>query len=200
MARRTFFSFHYIPDIWRVQIVKKCWVVKPAEQRVDGFLDSSAFEAFQRESPEDLKKFLTQELENSSVTCVLVGADTHERRWVRYEIVRSILRGNGLLAVDIHGLKNIDGLTASKGTDPLTQVGLYRTDSGIYFAEKTDDKWVRYDDYKLAVNPAVLWFPAPNSKSVVPLSRHCLRYDFVEQYGHKNIGGWIETAAAEAGR
>ena len=50
MARRTFFSFHYTPDVWRVNIVKNSWVVKPADQIADGFLDSSVFEASKRES------------------------------------------------------------------------------------------------------------------------------------------------------
>lgn len=200
MARRTFFSFHYTPDVWRVNIVKKSWVVKPADQIADGFLDSSVFEASKRESPDELKRFLRNGLKNSSVTCVLIGTNSHERRWVRYEIIQSILKGNGLLSVDIHNLADMNEETSAKGVDPLTQIGLYKSDSGIYFAEKKDGKWVRYADYQSALNPSDLWFTAPTSNTVVPLSKHCSRYDFVEQNGHKNIGGWIELAAVEAGR
>lgn len=36
MARRTFFSFHYKPDVWRAWNVRNCWVVKPEEQIADG--------------------------------------------------------------------------------------------------------------------------------------------------------------------
>lgn len=200
MARRTFFSFHYQPDVWRVNIVKNCWVVKPVDQIADGFLDGSVFEASRRESPDELKSFLRKGLENSSVTCVLVGTDTHERRWVRYEIVQSILKGNGLLSVDIHDLEDMNEFTTTKGIDPLTQVGLYKSDSGIYFAEKKNDEWVQYADYKSAVSPSDLWFPAPTSKGIVPLSKHCLRYDFVKENGYENIGEWIELAAQGAGR
>ncbi len=200
MARRTFFSFHYQPDVWRVNIVKNCWVVKPDEQIADVFLDGSVFEASRRESPDELKSFLRKGLKNSSVTCVLVGTETHKRRWVRYEIVQSVLKGNGLLSVDIHDLKDMDEVTTTMGADPLTQIGLYKTDSGIYFAERNDGEWVRYADYKSAVNSADLWFPAPASKTIVPLSTHCFRYDFVEQNGRENIGDWIELAAQKAGR
>ncbi|WP_370664101.1 TIR domain-containing protein [Massilia rubra] len=72
----------------------------------DGFLDGSVFESSKRESADALKRFLREGLKNSSVTCVLVGAQTSERRWVRFEIAQSILKGNGLLSVDIHLVEN----------------------------------------------------------------------------------------------
>lgn len=200
MTRRTFFSFHYQPDVWRVWNVRNSWVVNDREQISDGFLDASVFEASKRESPEALKRFLREGLKNSSVTCVLVGAETSLRRWVRYEIVQSIIKGNGLLSVDIHDIRDRSGLTSSKGTNPLDQIGLYKTDTGIYFAEVSQGKWVKYGDYSIAIPTSSLWFPAPANTNVIPLSRHCMRYDFVKQNGRQNIGGWIETAAQLAGR
>lgn len=38
MSRKTFFSFHYTSDVWRVWNVRNCWVVKPEEQVAEGFL------------------------------------------------------------------------------------------------------------------------------------------------------------------
>jgi hypothetical protein len=200
MARRAFFSFHYVPDIWRVWNVRNCWVVKEGDQKAEGFFDGSVFEASKRESPEALKRFLREGLKNTSVTCVLAGANTSGRRWVRYEIVQSVIKGNGLLTVDIHGLEDSKGTTGKKGGDPLGSIGLYLTGSGIYFAELKDGKWVKYEDYTRPIDEASLWFEAPKSSNVVPLSTHCLRYDFVAQNGRKNIAGWIETAAGLAGR
>jgi len=122
------------------------------------------------------------------------------RRWVRYEIVRSLLKGNGLLTVDIDGVKNQEGQSATKGADPLAQVGLYKATGCIYFAEWSGQKWVKYEDYALAIPEAELWFDPPESDSVVQISTHCMRYDFAAQNGRTNIGGWIETAAKMAGR
>ena len=65
---------------------------------------------------------------------------------MRYEIARAILKGNGLLTVDIHGVKNKDQETAAKGSDPLSQVGLYKADGNIYFAEAKAGQWVKYTD------------------------------------------------------
>ena len=104
MPRRTFFSFHYKPDVTRAWVVPNSWVTKVAQGTRDdaGFFDSSVFEASQRESDDSLKRFLREGLKNTTVTCVLVGAETCLRRWVRYEIFQSFVRGNGLLAVQIH--------------------------------------------------------------------------------------------------
>src|SRR5580704_536578 len=104
MARRTFFSFHYKPDVSRAWVVRNSWVTKLAQgEREDaGFFDSSVFEAKERESDDVLKRFLREGLNNTTVTCVLVGEQTALRRWVRYEVLRSFMRGNGLLGIKIH--------------------------------------------------------------------------------------------------
>ncbi|MDI7925227.1 TIR domain-containing protein, partial [Ferirhizobium litorale] len=193
MARRTFFSFHYSPDVWRAWIVRNSWVVAPANQIDVGFFDSSVFEASKRENDDTLKTFLRKGLENTSVTCVLAGTNTWQRRWVRYEIARSIIKGNGLLTVHIHGVKDKNGNISTKGAEPLAQMGVYKADAGIYLAEWKDNKWVKYADYTLPIPRGDLWFDPPTSTAVVQLSQHCLSYDYVQQNGHKNIGGWIET-------
>ncbi|RFB86406.1 hypothetical protein B5K08_24200 [Rhizobium leguminosarum bv. trifolii] len=199
MARRTFFSFHYSSDVWRAWNVRNSWVAKP--DHVDtGFFDNSVFEASKRENDDTLKAFLRKGLDNTSVTCVLTGTDTWQRRWVRYEIARSIIKGNGLLTVHIHGVKDRNGYTSTKGYDPLAQMGVYRSSGSIYLAEWKGGKWVSYSDYTRAIPESDLWFAAPKTDSVVQISNHCMAYDYVQQRGHQNIGGWIETAAGLAGR
>lgn len=76
--------------------MRNAWVTKVAQgQRQDaGFFDSSVFESKRRENDEVLKRFLVEGLKNTSVTCVLVGAQTTLRRWVRFEIFTSFVRGN----------------------------------------------------------------------------------------------------------
>ncbi|RYH28479.1 MAG: hypothetical protein EON54_23325 [Alcaligenaceae bacterium] len=200
MARRTFFSFHYTPDVWRAMNVRKSWEFLPGRQDADGFFDASVFEASQRESEESLKRFLREGLKNSSVTCVLAGTMTSERKWVRYEIAQSVLKGNGLVAVDIHNVKNKDGHTSNRGDDPLAKMGLYKADGAVFLAELQGTKWVKYQDYSLAIPTSVLWFPPPTSNTVVKLSDHCMRYDFIRDDGRSSIGDWLEEAASLAGR
>jgi hypothetical protein len=199
MARRTFFSFHYQPDCWRAWNARNSWVVA-GQKEARGFFDSSVFEASKKESEDALKRFLREGLENTSVTCVLAGSNTWERRWVRYEIARSVIKGNGLLTVDIHNVRNNDGVASVKGSDPLSAIGLYRTARGIFLAEWSGGKWIAYKDYTLAIPEKDLWFDAPATDSVVAFSAHCARYDFISDDGRKNMGSWIEKAASAAGR
>jgi hypothetical protein len=200
VARRTFFSFHYALDVWRAWNVRNSWIVKPEDQVSQGFFDGSVFEASKKNGDESLKAFLRDGMENTSVTCLLTGTQTWSRRWVRYEIARSVLRGNGLLTVHIHGVKNKDGEIATQGADPLDQMGLYRVGTSIYLAELKNGKWTKYEDYTLAIAEGSLWFPPPTSTTVVQLSQHCQKYDFTAQNGRELIGTWIEKAAKLANR
>ena len=53
-------------------------------------------------------------MDGTSVTCVLIGNQTANSRWVKYEIEQSIEKSNGLLAVYIHNVKDRHGWTATK--------------------------------------------------------------------------------------
>ena len=118
VARRSFFSFHYLPDNQRAQVVKQSWMTKK-DRETAGFFDSSAFETKKRTSKDALKGFLTEQLKGTTVTCVLIGAETALRPWVRYELVRSFHRGNGLFGIRIHGIRNFDKQIGTTGTNPF---------------------------------------------------------------------------------
>ena len=137
---------------------------------------------------------------NTSVTCVLAGTDTWRRRWVRYEIARSVIRGNGLLTVYVHGIRNFAVEPSAKGINPLARMGVYKANGAIHLCEKFGDSWRKYKDYSLAIDARDLPFPAPTSTTVIKLADHYPSYDYARQNGHRNIGGWIEMAARAAGR
>jgi hypothetical protein len=104
MARRVFFSFHYDNDIWRANQVRNANVVAGAD--VAGFFDHSEYEEAKRTGNEGIRRMIDRNLRNTSVTVVLIGKETANRPWVKYEIKKSIEQGNGLLGIRIHHLKN----------------------------------------------------------------------------------------------
>ena len=53
---------------------------------------------------------------------VLVGSETASRQWVRYEIRKAWEEGKGVLGIHIHGLKDLNGNTSTKGTSPFTDL------------------------------------------------------------------------------
>jgi hypothetical protein len=121
VARRVFFSFHYDRDIWRVNQVRQSWRNRPGND-TQPFLDHAAWEAIRRQSDQAVERWIDKQLDGSSVTCVLIGAETASRQFVEYEIRRSVERGNGLLGIRIHQLKDQLGRVDWPGSDPLDRV------------------------------------------------------------------------------
>lgn len=194
--RRVFFSFHYQNDIWRVNQVRNSWRYQHGEEReAEGFFDASIWESSKRTGPDSLKHLIREGMKNTSVTCVLSGSETYRRRWVRYEIARSILKGNGLLVVSVHRLKNQAGLVSNAGENPLDCMGSYRANDGrLLFAELRDGRWIRYSDYAQAVTLPGSWWK-PTSNVVVPFSQYAREYCYVLDNGSKHFSSWVRQAA-----
>lgn len=199
--RRVFFSFHYQNDIWRVNQVRNSWRFGHENTRdADGFFDASIWEASQRTGPDSLKQLIRNGIKNSSVTCVLVGAHTFERRWVRYEIARSVIKGNGIFTVNIHLLADQVGSGSILGANPLDCIGVYNYSGKFFLAEIINGNWKTYGDYSQEVYlPANWWHPT--DANVIPLSHYCPRsYCFVIDDGYANFASWTQHAAANVGR
>lgn len=201
VKRRVFFSFHYQNDIWRVNQVRNSWRFQnEATREAEGFFDASLWESSQRRSPESLKELIRNGMENTSVTAVLVGSDTFQRRWVRYEIARSIIKGNGLLGVQIHLLRDRLGNSAAQGPSPFEYMGLYRVADGrVLLAENTGQRWIAFADYTHGLTLPATW-SAPRDNNVVPLSQYAATHCYVRNSGQANFSSWVSNAAAAVGR
>lgn len=57
-------------------------------------------------------------LVGTSVTVVFIGAKSAGRKFINYEIKKSLERGNGLVGIQIHHLKNHQGETDDAGEIP----------------------------------------------------------------------------------
>lgn len=119
MARQSFFSFRYKKDNWRASIVRNSWVTQ--DRKASGFFDTADWEEVKKKSDDAIGKWILQQMNGTSVTVVLIGEDTYGKKWINFEILESHKRGNGILGVNIHKLKNKDGNTASKGANPFSQ-------------------------------------------------------------------------------
>jgi len=117
MARKVFFSFHYNRDVRRVVQIRNSWVVRP-EGDAQPFYDKAEFENAKRRAG-GIERWIEEQLKGTSVTVVLFGAETYEREWVRHEIKRSYELGKGILAIDIHNVKDPQLGTDKQGKNPL---------------------------------------------------------------------------------
>ena len=109
MARQTFFSFKY-EDVSRAMVVRNSWVTQSAR----GFVDKGGFEKIKARGDAAIKSWIDNQLIGTSVTVILVGAETNKSRWVKYEIDASIARGNGLLGIDVSKIRDLSGATTER--------------------------------------------------------------------------------------
>jgi hypothetical protein len=133
---------------------------------------------------------------------VLAGTTTFSRRWVRYEIARSVLRGNGLITVYIDGLECPNEGYAQPGPNPLDHMGLYMKRDGTFrFCERNEDgDWWPYDDFTGAVMRWPKFLPKPTvANKPIALSMGADQHDYCGD-GYQNLSAWIQAAAVKAGK
>lgn len=115
MARRVFFSFHY-KHVWKVNQIRS--MPNITGTAAAGFQDASLWEESKKKSDKAIKDLIDEGLKNTSVTVVCVTYGTANRDYINYEINQSLAKGNGLVAVQIHDLKDSNGETGAAGAIP----------------------------------------------------------------------------------
>lgn len=116
MARRAFFSFHYQRDIWRINQIRS--IPNITGSAAAGFQDASLWEEAKKTSDAAIKKLIDDALYNTTVTVVFIGNQTSNRKFINYEIEKSIARGNGLVGIQIHHLKDSSQNVDEPGATP----------------------------------------------------------------------------------
>ena len=88
MARRVFFSFNYEKDIWRVNQIRNIPNVIGVARA--GFADAGLWEEAKKKGDPAIRKMIDDGLNGTSVTVVCITSGTSGRRWVNYEIEKSL--------------------------------------------------------------------------------------------------------------
>jgi hypothetical protein len=210
IKRKAYFAFKF-DDVMRVNNVRNAWRSdRPDTLLFPSFCDSSIWERSRSEGDETLKKLMREGVQGTSAVCVLIGSETWQSRWVKYEIVRAVIDERGLLSVHLNNLNHHERHVPDLlGPNPLDFIGICRNQDGnCYIYEKqligslsgsSDWKWLPYPDHRKPVAfPKFL--PEPRTGYVQPLSVGALCYDYVGQSGYQNIGSWIDAAAQAVGR
>ena len=137
MARNVFYSFQYSKDINRVMVVRNRWVTQGG-QTISGVIDRADFEKIKKLGDKVVHKWIDGQIKGISVTIILIGADTLNRPFVQYEICESIKRGNVIIGLYIHGIKDMSNGLTSYYCNPHTIIGYYSDKSPAYFDKVCD--------------------------------------------------------------
>ncbi|WP_446788081.1 TIR domain-containing protein [Macellibacteroides fermentans] len=145
MGRRVFFSFHYERDAWRAAQVRNSGVTKNDA----GFIDSVDWEEVKRKGDRAVKEWIDGQLKGTSVTVILIGNQTADRKYVQYEIKKSVEKGNGFLGIRIHDLEDKDKKTDLTGKNPLTQFYYMKDNKKVILSDiYRTYSWKRDSGYK----------------------------------------------------
>lgn len=189
MTKRVFFSFHYQDVIdFRVNVVRNHKLTKDINA---GYFDASIWEDAKKTSEIALKRLINNEIKNTSVTCVLVGTETFQRRWVDYEIFKSLEKGNKIIAIHINGIKDKFGKVKPNGNNPLFYLGYSFIKNGtkIKLHNYIEGKWVDYTDMDGWDVKQV----DPQYRDIIfRLSDETSIHDWIKDDGYNNFEKWID--------
>lgn len=115
--RNCFYSFHYIPDNWRAATVRNIGAIDGNSPTSD-----NNWETVKKGGDAAIKKWIADEMYGKSCIVVLVGSDTADRKWINHEIVKGWDDGKGVVGIYIHGLKDSEGNTSTKGDNPFDYI------------------------------------------------------------------------------
>lgn len=117
IVRRAFYSFHFGNDAWRASQVRNMGVIDGNKPATD-----NQWEEVKKGGEKGIKKWIDGQMANRSVAIILIGSETADRKWVKYEIRRAWELGLGVLGVRIHKLKNEHGDTEKCGINPFSKL------------------------------------------------------------------------------
>lgn len=116
MARHVFFSFHYDKDIFRVNQIRN--LPEIIDEAAAGFKDKSLWEESKSKGDAVVKGLIDRAVVGTTVSVICIGSETAGRKYINYEIEKSISRGNGILGVRIHHLDAPNGKGGAQGAVP----------------------------------------------------------------------------------
>ena len=125
MKRKVFYSFHFDHDVMRVHQIRNMGVLEGDEP-----VSPNTWEQIKR-TEQGVKNWINQSLNGKSCLVVLIGSQTANRPWVKYEIERAWKEGKAVVGIYIHRLKCPRNGYGTKGPNPFDQFTFKRGDRVI---------------------------------------------------------------------
>ncbi len=114
--RQIFYSFHFDNDVMRVQQIRNIGALEDNKP-----VSINDWEEVKKKGKASIEKWIDDNMKYRSCVVVLVGAETANRPWVKYEIEKAWNNGKGLVGIYIHNLKCPRNGKSVKGANPFDQ-------------------------------------------------------------------------------
>lgn len=110
IVKKIFFSFYYALDSWRIQQIRNMGVVE--NQKI---CEPNEWEEVKRKGWANIAKWINDNMQNCDCVIVLIGEQTHTRKWVKYEVKMAKELKKPIFGIFIHKLKDSNGKVSRKG-------------------------------------------------------------------------------------
>ena len=114
--RKIFYSFHYDNDVFRVQQVRNIGALEDNPP-----VSANRWEEVRRGGDAAVHRWIDVNMQGRSCVVVLIGTETANRKFVKYEIEKGWNDGRGVIGVYIHNLNCPRTGTCWKGSNPFSQ-------------------------------------------------------------------------------
>jgi hypothetical protein len=115
--RQIFYSFHYDNDVFRVQQIRNIGSLEDNKP-----VSLNEWEQLKRSGDTAVKNWIDENIRYKNCLVVLIGSETANRKWVKYEIEKAWNDGRAVLGIYIHNLKCPKGGTCRQGSNPFEQI------------------------------------------------------------------------------
>jgi hypothetical protein len=94
VARKVFFSFHYLPDAWRASQIRNMGVLEGNPPVSD-----NQWETIVGGGDAAIERWIDAQMSGRSCAIVLIGSATAGRKWITYEISKAWNDGKGVVGI-----------------------------------------------------------------------------------------------------
>lgn len=112
----VFYSFHFGNDVMRVQQVRNIGAIEGNTPTTP-----NEWEQLKRTGNKAVENWIEQNMKYKRCVIVLIGTDTWNRPWIKYEIEKAWKDGRALLGIHIHNLSCPRNGKSRKGKNPFDE-------------------------------------------------------------------------------
>lgn len=116
-TKKVFYSFHFDNDVMRVQQIRNIGVIEENKP-----VSSNEWEEVKRKGEDSIKKWIDDNMKYRSSVVVLIGEETAQRPWVKYEIIKGWSDGKGVVGIYIHNIKCPRNGKCNQGPNPFDSI------------------------------------------------------------------------------
>lgn len=115
----VFYSFHFGNDVMRVQQIRNIGAIEGNSPTTP-----NEWETLKRTGKSAVQRWIDDNMKYKRCVIVLVGAETANRPWVRYEIEKAWSEGRPIFGIYIHNIRCPRNGTSRKGVNPFENITL----------------------------------------------------------------------------